>query len=144
MREEPRTQAWVRTLQDLTAVLPGLLSDRLELLALELHRAGRDLVQIVALVLAAAMLGTVAWLALCSGLGLTLAALGLSWPLALLAVLLVNLALAWAAVSRVRRLLATLGLPATRRHLAFGAEAATAAGAPLQGQPFTPRFEARP
>jgi len=117
--------------------LPGLVSDRLELLALELHRAGQGMVQIMALVLATAVLGTTAWLALCSGLGLALVALGLSWPLALLAVLLVNLALAWVAVSRVRRLLANLGLPATRRHLVFGAEAADAAGVPLHRQPVT-------
>lgn len=140
MSEDLRSQPWVRTLQDLMAVLPGLVSDRLELLALELHRAGRGMVQIMALVLATAMLGATAWLALCSGLGLTLVALGLSWPLALLAVLLVNLALAWAAVSRVRRLLANLGLPATRRHLVFGAEA----GIPLHRDPITSRSGGRP
>jgi hypothetical protein len=126
------------------AVLPGLVSDRLELLALELHRAGRSMVQIMTLVLATAMLGITAWLALCGGLGLTLVALGASWPLALLAVLLVNLALAWAAVSRVRRLLANLGLPATRRHLVFGADAADAAGVPLHRPPFTSMSEGRP
>jgi len=76
------------------AALPGLVSDRLELLALELHRAARGMVQIMALVVATAILGTTAWLVLCSGIGLTLVALGLPWPLALLAVLLFNLALA--------------------------------------------------
>jgi len=121
-----RSQPWGRTFQDLAAALPGLVSDRLELLALELHRAGRGMLLMTALLLATAILGTTAWLALCSGLGLMLVAVGLSWPLALLAMLLVNLALAWAAVSRVRRLLANLGLPATRRHLVFGAEAAVA------------------
>lgn len=125
------------------AALPGLLSDRLELLALELHRAGRGMVQILALVLATAMLGTTAWLALCGGLGLALVALGLSWPLALLAVLLFNLALAWAAVSRARRLLASLGLPATRRHLVFGAEAPVAASAPQHRQTVTSESEGK-
>jgi uncharacterized membrane protein YqjE len=66
--EDPRSQPWVRSLQDLVAVLPGLLSDRLELLALELHRAGRSLVQIMALVLATAILVTTAWFVLCGGL----------------------------------------------------------------------------
>jgi len=132
-----RSQPWARTLQDLVVELPGLVSDRLELLALELHRAGQGMVQIMAFVLATAVLGTTAWLALCSGLALTLVALGLSWSLALLAVLLVNLALAWVAVSRVRRLLANLGLPATRRHLVFGADAADPAGVPLNRQPIT-------
>lgn len=144
MREDPRVQPWVRTLQDLMAVLPGLVTDRLELLALELHRAGRGLVQIMALVLATAMLATAAWLALCGGLGLALVALGLPWSLALLAVVLFNGALAWAAVARARRLLSTLGLPATRRHLAFGAEAATAAGVSLPRQPAANSFEGRP
>lgn len=124
--------------------LPGLLSDRLELLALELHRAGRSMMQIVALALATAMLGTTAWLALCGGLGLALVALGLSWPLALLAVLLFNLLLAWAAVSRARRLLTKLGLPATRRHLVFGAEAPVAASAPLHRQTVTSDSEGKP
>lgn len=144
MSEDLRSRPWVRTLQDLLAALPGLLSDRLELLALELHRAGRSMMQIMALVLATAMLGTTAWLALCGGLGLALVALGLSWPLALLAVLLFNLALAWAAVSRARRLLANLGLPATRRHLVFGAEAPVAASAALPRQTVTSESEGQP
>ena len=125
-------------------MLPGLLSDRLELLALELHRAGRSLVQIMALVLATAILVTTAWFVLCGGLSMALVAQGLSWPLALLAVLPVNLVLAWAAMSRVRGLLANLGLPATRRHLVFGAEAALTAGVQLQRPPFTSSSEARP
>jgi Putative Actinobacterial Holin-X, holin superfamily III len=141
---DPRSQPWVRSLQDLVAVLPGLLSDRLELLALELHRAGRSLVQIMALVLATAILVTTAWFVLCGGLSMALVAQGLSWPLALLAVLPVNLLLAWAAMSRVRGLLANLGLPATRRHLMFGAEAALTAGVQLQRPPFTSSSEARP
>ena len=144
MSPDPRSQPWVRSLQDLVAVLPGLLSDRLELLALELHRAGRSLVQIMALVLATAILVTTAWFVLCGGLSMALVAQGLSWPLALLAVLPVNLVLAWAAVSRVRGLLANLGLPATRRHLVFGAEAALTAGVQLQRPPFTSSSEARP
>lgn len=123
MREDLRGQPWLRTFQEVMAALPGLVSDRLELLALELHRAGRSLVQITALVLVASLLCTTAWLTLCSGLALVAVALGLSWPLALLLVLVVNLALAWAAVWRVRQLLTHLGLPATRRHLVFGAGA---------------------
>ena len=144
MSEDLRSQTWARSVQALLAALPGLVGDRLELLALELHRAGRSMVKIMALVLATAILGITAWLALCIGLALTLLALGLSWPLALLGVLLVNLALAWAAVAWVRRLLANLGLPATRRHLVFGAGAATTAGVALQRQPFTNGSEGRP
>ena len=144
MSEDLRGQSWVRSLQDVMAVLPGLVSDRLELLALELQRAGGSLVQIMALVVMTAVLGATAWLALCSGLGLALLAIGLSWPLALLGVLLVNLALAWAAVSRARRLLVNLGLPATRRHLVFGAKAPADAGVSMHAQPFTGQPEGRP
>jgi hypothetical protein len=126
------------------AVLPRLVSDRLELLALELQRAGGSLVQIMALVVVTAILGATAWLALCSGLGLMLVAMGLSWPLALLAVLLVNLALAWAAVTRTRRLLVNLSLPATRRHLVFGAKAPDDAEIPLHFQTFPGGPEGRP
>lgn len=144
MNEDLRGQSWVRSLQDVLAMLPGLVSDRLQLLALELQRAGESVVQIMALVVATAILGATAWLALCGGLGLLLIAMGLSWPLAVLAVLLVNLALAWAAVTRVRRLLVNLGLPATRRHLVFGAQASGAADTALQRQSFTGRPEGRP
>lgn len=123
MREHPPGQRWVESIQDLVAALPGLVSDRLELFALELQRAGRGIVQILALVLAAAILGVTAWLALCGSVALALVAVGVSWPVAVLAVLLVNLALVWVALARVRRLLARLDLPATRRHLVFGAPA---------------------
>lgn len=144
MNEDLRGQSWVRSLQDVMAMLPGLVSDRLQLLALELQRAGESVVQIMALVVATAILGATAWLALCGGLGLLLIVMGLSWPLALLAVLLVNLALAWAAVTRVRRLLVNMGLPATRRHLVFGAQASGVADTSLQRQSFTGRPEGRP
>lgn len=136
MTDHTGHQAWAAALQDLAAVLPGLVSDRLELLALELHRAGRSLVQILALALAAAMLCSTVWLALCGSAALALVAWGLAWPLALLAVALLNLVLAWAAVAPLRALLANLGLPATRRHLAFGADQA---GLPAHPPPFVPQ-----
>lgn len=142
MSEDLRGPPWVQTLHDLAAALPGLVTDRLELLALELQRASRDIAQIVALVLAAAILGVTAWLALCGGIALALVALGLSWPVGMLAVLLVNLMLGWAAVVRIRRLLAHLGLPATRRHLVFGAGAAEASGGHLHARPLTQTPEA--
>lgn len=134
MRDDTRNQPWARALQDVLAALPGLVSDRLELLALELQRAGHSLVQITALGLATAVLGATAWLTLCAAAALALLGQGLSWPVALLAVLLVNLVLAWAAVSRMRSLLANLGLPATRRHLVFGAGVAPTAGVLLHQQ----------
>lgn len=128
MSQDLRSQPWLHSLRELLAALPGLVSDRLELLALELHRAGRGIVQIVVLMLTAAILGASAWLALCVGGAFALVALGLPWPVAMLAVLLLNLLLGWAALARVRFLLSHLGLPVTRRHLVFGAAAAVPTG----------------
>ena len=144
MSEEVRGQPWLQSLQALVATLPGLVTDRLELLALELNRAGGAIVSIVALMLLAAILGVTAWLALCGSIALALVGQGLSWPLAMLAVLLANLVLAWVALVRMRRLMATVGLPATRRHLVFGAGAATPASGHLQASPLATPTEGRP
>ena len=141
MNQDLRSQRWLQILQDLVAALPGLVSDRLELLALELHRAGRSIVQIVVLVLGAAILGVGAWLALCVGIAVALVALDLPWPVVMLVVLLVNLALGWAALARVRHLLANLGLPVTRRHLVFGAAAAASANLHPHTRPVSRRPE---
>lgn len=97
--------------------LPGLVSDRIELLALELQRAGRVLAQIVALVVAAALLAVTAWLALWLGVMGALIGIGLHWAAASLIVLVINLGTCWWAVARVRALAPLLQLPATRRHL---------------------------
>jgi uncharacterized membrane protein YqjE len=105
------------SLQDLWRDLPGLLNDRVELLSLELHRVGTALVEIVVLVVAAAILGVTAWLVLWSAIVMTLLAAGVPVLLALLAVLLVNVAAALWAVARARRVLPLLRLPATRRHM---------------------------
>ena len=109
----------LQTLQGLWRELPGLISDRVDLLALELQRAGRALMQIVALIVIASILAVTAWLALWSAVVGMLMALGLHWSVALLAVLVVNLGAAWWAVNRMRSLVADLRLPATRRHLAL-------------------------
>lgn len=97
--------------------LPGLLSDRVELLTLELERAGRALAEMVLLLLAAAVLAVTAWLVLWAGIAALLLAFGLPLAAALLLVLLVNVLAAMLAVSRAKRLLPRIGLPATRRHL---------------------------
>lgn len=97
--------------------LPGLVSDRVELLSLELQRAAVALAQIAALVVAVAILGVTAWLALWGGVVAGLVGLGLALGWALGATLLVNLLAAWWAMLRIRRLLPRVSLPATRRHL---------------------------
>ena len=118
--DRPPRLGWLETLQSIWRELPGLVSDRVDLLSLELQRAGRALGQIVALLVAAAILGVTAWLALWAGIAVGLVQLGLHWALSLLLVLGLNAAVAWWALARLRQLLPLLGLPATRRHLTPG------------------------
>ena len=107
----------VQMVQDLLRELPALLGERVELLALELRRAGLALARIVAFVVAAAILGVTAWLALWAIVVGLLVDAGLHWAAALGLALLVNAAVAVFAVLQVRGLVRLLGLPATRRHL---------------------------
>jgi uncharacterized membrane protein YqjE len=104
-------------LQQLWRELPGLFNDRVELLSLELQRARTVLMQIVVLVFAIAILGSMAWLALWVAIVLALVGEGLPVLLALLAALLANGAAALWAMARARRVLPLLSLPATRRHM---------------------------
>lgn len=110
-------QSLLDSLQALLHELPGMVSDRVELFALELARAGSALARIVAWVVAIAILGITAWLALWTGVVMGLMALGLHWSAALVPVLVINLGAVAVAVSQVRRLVPRLSLPATRRHL---------------------------
>lgn len=108
---------FIEPLVALVRELPALVSDRVELLTLELQRAGRALAQIVVLLVAVAVLAVTVWLLLWLAVGGLLVAAGLSPPVALLAVLLVNVLAMGVALSRMKRLLPQLQLPATRRHL---------------------------
>ena len=110
----------LQTLLGLWRELPGLIGDRIDLLALEVQRAGRALVQIIALVIGATILAVTAWLALWSAVVGVLMVLGLHWSAALLIVLVLNLGAAWWAIARVRSLVPDLRLPATRRHMSLG------------------------
>ncbi len=101
----------------LFADLPGLLTDRVHLLALELRRASGALGQMVALGLLAAILAGTAWLAMWVGLAAALLAVGLAWPWVALLVLFVNLSAAVWAVLRIKSLAPLLALPATLRRL---------------------------
>ncbi len=101
----------------LFADLPGLLTDRVRLLSLELQRASNALGQMVALGLLAAILVATAWLALWVGLAAGCIALGLAWPWVVLLVLFVNLAAAAWAMLRIKALAPLLALPATLRRL---------------------------
>lgn len=124
----PAQQGWLDTVQSILGDLPGLVSDRIDLLSLELKRAGSALAQIVALLVAAAILGVTAWLALWVGIGVGLVELGLHWAWSLLLVLGLNACTAWLAIGRLRTLLPLLSLPATRRHLMPGSDAGPDAG----------------
>ena len=101
----------------LFADLPGLLTDRVHLLSLELRRASNALGQMVALGLLAAILFATAWVTLWVGLAEAFLAVGLAWPWIVLLVLFVNLAAAVWAVMRVKALAPLLALPATLRRL---------------------------
>lgn len=104
-------------LQSLWKALPGLVGDRVELFTLELQRASRALAQVVVLIVTVTVLGVTTWLLLWAAIVGLLVHFGLSPPVALLVAVLANAAvIAWAA-ARIRRLLPSIALPATRRHL---------------------------
>ena len=108
----------LQQLQTLAHELPKLVSDRVELLSLELQRATQSLMQIVALMVAIAILGVTVWLTLWAALiGLLVHAAGLPLLAALLLSAGFNAVVIAIAVARVRQLLPRLQLPATRRHL---------------------------
>jgi hypothetical protein len=97
--------------------LPGLLSDRVHLLSLELRRATNALGQMVVLGLLAAILFSTAWLTLWVGLAAAFLAVGLAWPWVVLLVLFINVSAAVWALLRVKALAPLLALPATLRRL---------------------------
>lgn len=107
----------LRALRELLDDLPGLVSDRVHLLALELKRAGGALGQMVALYALAAIAGFTAWTALWVGVVAGLLRLGLGWGWSVLAVVAFNLLLALFAIRRAGALTRLLKLPATMRSL---------------------------
>ena len=106
-----------KAISALFADLPGLLTDRVHLLSLELQRASAALGQMVALGLLAAILFATAWITLWVGLAAAFLAVGLAWPWIVLLVLFINLAAAIWALMRVKALAPLLALPATLRRL---------------------------
>ncbi|MBA4263955.1 MAG: hypothetical protein C0453_02640 [Comamonadaceae bacterium] len=116
----------VDTFKGILRELPGLLSDRIELLSVELHRAGLALLHVVMLGMAVAVIGMTAWFMLWVLFIAGLAMLGLHWITALLIGLIVQLALLVWVVHRVKALLPLLQLPATRRRLMFSPASANA------------------
>ena len=99
--------------------LPGLVGDRVELLALELQRAGRALAVIVMLVAVTALLAVTAWGLLWALVVSLLFQAGLPLWAALALALAASLAAAALALLAIRPQLPRLGMHATRRQLNF-------------------------
>ena len=118
-----------QVLGDLLHELPGLVSDRVHLLSLEIKRAGIATAHIVALTLGAAILLATAWLALWAGVIVGLMQNGVHWAWVFGGVLLVNGGAAAWTLLRVKQLAPLLGLPATLRHLTLAREPAPSSSA---------------
>lgn len=112
-----KAESFLQLVFGLVKELPGLVSDRVHLLTLELQRARRTLAQMIALAVAAALMALTAWFALWIGVAAAAVEAGLPWGWALLLVLALNLGAAWFAIARVTRLAPLLALPATVRRL---------------------------
>lgn len=116
---EPGPQSTLDTLRGIWRDVPGLFSDRVELLSLELHRAGLAFLQIVMLGFALAALGLTAWLLVWILVIAGLVNAGMSLAVALLGALALHMLLGFCLARKLKKLLPMLGLPATRRHLRF-------------------------
>lgn len=130
-----RPQGLFESLQSIIKELPALVSDRVDLLSLELQRAGKALTQIVVLIVAGTILGITAWLVLWSAIVVGLVSLGMPLATTLFLVLAINIGAAVWALMRVRKLVPLLGLPATRRHLMVTPSPLPPAGAPDPAAP---------
>lgn len=113
-----------RNLADLTAAVrglvdeaPGLISDRVHLLALELKRARHVLVMLCALGALAALFAACGWFLLCAALVGWIVSLGLGWPVATVIVAAVNLIAAAVAARQLVARVPLLAFPATFRRL---------------------------
>jgi uncharacterized membrane protein YqjE len=97
--------------------LRGLAHDHLQLAALETQRAGKSLVNMVVYAVAAAMLLVSAWLGLMAAGVLWLIDRGLNASVALLLVVVLNIAAAFVLFTMIRRSSQQLRFPATVRSL---------------------------
>lgn len=113
----PDRPGLAQLLKALLEDVPGLISDRVHLAALELKRARQALVQMIGLAAAAVIFLATAWLALWALLIACAVIYGLPWIGVFGFILLINLAGSWFAVRRARALADYLALPATVRRL---------------------------
>jgi len=98
-------------------LLPRAIGERLRLAGLELRRARRALVGAAALGAAALLMIVTAWHALWFAVAFGPRAAELSWPAVAGVISAINLVGAAAAAALIRHSLASVDLPATRRHL---------------------------
>lgn len=115
--EEDTPPSMIGMARALVGELPGLVSDRVHLFALELRRSGVALATLVAWAVAAAVLLTTAWLALWIGVGIGAIRAGWDWGWVVAGIIVLNVVAAMLAVQRARALAPLLTLPATLRHL---------------------------
>lgn len=127
--------SFMHLLTSLLRDIPGLISDRVHLVALELRRARQAAVQMVALVVVAAILAATAWIALWGFVIAVALTSGLPSYAALILVLLLNLVGGWLAIKRAKALAGYLALPATVRRLTTKPAAKPVAPPPTHATP---------
>lgn len=96
----------------------AMVGELLELASLETRLAALSLLEMTAFAIGAALLGFSVWLLLLAAVAGGLIALGLSWPLALLLLAVLNGVGIWFSIRRVRQLSENLRFTATRNVLA--------------------------
>jgi len=107
----------VSELRALIALLPAVITDRVRLLTLELHRARNALALLVVLGLVATLMLGTAWFAMWAALAAWIVSSGVAWGWAALAVMMINLVVAVVLLLKARRLGPLVALPATARRL---------------------------
>ena len=113
--------------------IPGLVSDRVQLLALELRRARQSFVRMALLVLVAAILAATAWAAFWAFAAAVVVALGMPWYGVFALIFVLNCFAAWLAIRSAQALVGDLTLPATLRRLTLAPSPTPAPGATAAG-----------
>lgn len=111
----PPDVGWLGDLQGLAQAARGMFQSRALLLVLELERARHGLINLMVLLVVAAIAGATAWLALWAGLIALAVHLGLALPWACAGVLVINLLLLGWVASAMKSLAPLMSLPASRR-----------------------------
>lgn len=127
---ESATASISQLLMSLLKDLPGLISDRVHLLALELRRARQSFVQMALMVVVAAILAATAWVAFWAFLAVIVVAIGVPWYAVFGIIVLINCLGGWMAIRHAQTLVEDLTLPATVRHLTIAPSPPPASSVP--------------